>query len=481
MDESVGIVGASVAGLALACGLASQGVRCALFDQRPVRQEDPRPALLGPRSLEALARFGLALPVRRAGLSLRRARIRYRGQTLGFLPTSELPSRHPVLASLTLGALRRVLAEKALSTGLVALRPPARVVGVQGAERRVRILLEDGTTASFRFLAAACPDLRRLLGIALLGNQAPLPRWSGEAREAAGDELELFLGASGMALSYPRAGAPPALAAEAWSPQVSRWALREELDLPPGATLEEEPAPLESGYAATLAVGPVVLLGGAARSAPTGAWRARDLDVGEAEGLAWRLAALERGAPQDLLSGYELERRPQSLARAALVPNWLPRLCLPESARLLGPWLRVGFVRRGLGRALSGLSTAYRASSWCRDERPGPRPARPLPGSRLPEARYEDALGRRRWLQDLLGREPLVLRFGEGPPRGGFRVTRRSRGPNLLFDADGSLGKALRGRPGEVLIARPDGVVGYRAWPEDPRRTADWLAALGAS
>lgn len=479
MDEPVGIVGASVAGLALACGLAAHGVRCAVFEQGVGDRERPAPAVLGARSLEALARWGGAAPVRAAGLSLRRIRIRYGGETLGYLPTAEIPSRHPVLACLEHGALLRTLADQARRTGLVDFRPPARVVGVQGRDGRVRLLLEGGRTATFRFLAATCPDMRRLLGIALLGNLPALPRWSGRGEPGAADEYELYLGPSGMVWTYPRLGGGVCLAAEAWRADTEAGVLGRELGLPGPFLLEPEPEVAESGFAATLRVGPVVLLGGGARTVPPGAWRSRDLDVAEAEALAWRLAALLRGAPEDLLVGYELERRPRSLALAALGPGWLPRLCSPRAVKVLGPLLRASFVRRGLGEALSGLSGSYPASSWCVDERPGRRQPGPRPGSRLPEVRYVDGQGRRRWLLDLVGPRPLVLRFGDGPPRSGFRVSARRSGEGLLHDSDGSLGRALRGRPGEVLVVRPDGVVGYRAWPEDSRRTRDWLARLG--
>ncbi len=480
MAEPVGIVGASVAGLALACGLAAHGVPSVVFDQQAPRDQDQAPALLGPRALEALSRWGVAAALRRSARCLRRLRILYRGRPLGFLSTSDLPTRQAVVASMELGRLRQVLARQALATGLVDLRPPARVIGLQGLERRARILLEDGSTASFRFLAAACPDLRRYLGIRLVVAPEVGPTWCGQACLAPQDELVLHLGASGMACSYPREGGPAAVAAEAWAPGVDLPRFREDLRLSEDFGLQQGSAGAPSGVAAALVVGPVALLGAGARSLPAGAWRSRDLDVLEAEALAWRLAAVGRGAPQELLVGYDSERRPRSAAREALGPTWLPRLCHPEVARFLGTFLQSRLLRRRLAGALWGLAGAYRPSSWCLDERPGRRPAPPIPGMRLPEVRFQDAAGQRRWLHDLLGREPLVLRFGDGQPQAGWRISRRACGPGLLFDADGSLGRALRGRAGEVMIVRPDGVVGYRAWPEDPRRTAAWLATLGA-
>ena len=63
---------------------------------------------------------------------------------------------------------------------------------------------------------------------------------------------------------------------------------REDLGLPARSSLEPEPPAAETGFAATLQVGPLVLLGGAARSLPPGAWRSRDLDVAEAEALPVR-------------------------------------------------------------------------------------------------------------------------------------------------------------------------------------------------
>jgi len=481
MPETVGIVGATVAGLALACGLASQGVSCTVFDQRSLGQEDGQSVTLGPRSLEALARWGLVGRVRDLAPVLRRIRAFYQGQELGCVSTSELPTQHPFYACPTRGDLKHVLAEAARSTGLVELAPPARVVGVQARSRRVRVLLGCGTTRTFRFLAATCGSVRRLLGIPLLAAPGLCLRASGHASSAPQDELGLFLGPSGMAWTCPRVGQVPFLAAEAWEEEVDAQHLGRELHVPGDFILAAESGGSEVGMASTWSVGPVFLLGGGSRSLPPGAWRSADADVAEAEALAWRLAAVHRGAPEGLLAGYQLERRAQSRARVNLARSWIPRLCRPELVRLLLPFLRVGLFRHSLGQASGGLSGASRPSPWCLDERPRRRRPPPLPGMRLPEVRYEDEAGRRCWLLDLVGARSLVLRFGEGPSQGGFRVSSRDRGPAILHDGDGSLQRALNGRPGEVLVVRPDGVVGYRAWPEDPRRTAAWLAALGES
>ncbi len=478
MPATVGIVGATVAGLALACGLAGQGVACVVLDQGSPAPEDGQSVTLGPRSLEALARWGLVGRFQELSPALRRVRAFCQGQELGCVSTSELPTRHPFYACPTRGGLRRVLAEVARSSGLVEMASCARVVGLQARSQRVRILLGDGSTRTFRFLAAACASIRRLLDIPLLPAPGLSWRASGCASSAPQEELGLFLGPSGMAWTCPRVGESPFLAAEAWEEAVDPRQLGRELHLPGEFTLAVEPGGLEVGTASTWSVGPVFLLGAGARSLSAGAWRSADADVAEAEALAWRLAAVHRGAPEGLLEGYELERAAQTRARVALARSWIPRLCRPALVRGLVPFLRVGLFRYPLGQALGGLSGSCRPSAWCLDERPRRRRPPPLPGMRLPEVRFEDEAGRRGWLLDLVGPRPLVLRFGEGPSLGRVRVSARDRGPAILHDGDGSLQRALNGRPGEVLVVRPDGVVGYRAWPEDPKRTAAWLAGL---
>lgn len=465
MVEPVGIVGGSVAGMALACALAALGVPCAIYEAGDPR--DPEPAVLGSRSLEALARWG-ALP--EVGRAFRRTRILYGGRSLGYLPTAEIPSRHPYLRAARGSDLVRDLRERALASGQVRIQEPVRVVGLQGREDRVRVLLDSGATATHPWLAVTSAGMRRLLGVPLRGNMPDQPAWSGENPEAAEDELELRLGPSGMAWTYPIPGGPPAVAAEAWS-ERSLGDLRAELGLAEGAVLEPEACvSTETGFAATMLVGRVVLLGGAARSEAPRAWRCLDADVGEADALAWRLGVVSRGADPALLRGYEAERGPWNHARAAVAPLWLPRLTRPGTMALLGPLLKAAFVRRGLGEALVGLGGRYPASPWCVDDRTGARPD-PAPGMRLPEVRYADGQGRRRWLLDLVTGEPLVLRFGNG------RVESPA-GP--LHDRDGSLGRALRGRRGEVLVVRPDGIVGYRGWPERAELTAEYLRRLGA-
>lgn len=462
MEEPVGIVGGSVAGMALACALADFGIPCALYDDG--KPPEAGPAVLGTRSLEALARRG-ALP--QTGRAFRRTRILYRGETLGYLPIAELPTRHPYLRAVQRPELVRELRDRALATGRVRLRT-GQVLGVQGREDRARVLLE-GTTATHSWLAVTTARLRRLLGVPLRANVPEAPSWSGTSSGVPDDELELRLGPSGMAWTYPVPGAPPALAAEAWR-ETDLPDLRTELGLPATATLESDPLPADTGFAAALQVGRVLLLGGAARTEPPRAWRCLDSDVGEADALAWRLAAVIRGADPDLMRGYEAERAPWNRARAAVGPSWLPRLTRPDTMALLGPLLKAAFVRKGLGEALVGLGGRYAPSRWCVDDRTGSRPG-PAPGMRLPELRFEDGDGRRRWLLDLVGRQPLVLRFTTGH-------VQTPAGP--VADRDGTLGRALRGRPGEVLVVRPDGIIGYRGWPERPASTADYLRRMGA-
>lgn len=479
MPAVVGIVGATVAGLALACGLAERGVPSAVFDQHAPDRLQSGPVSLGPRSLEALARWGLADGVRTLGPNLRRVRVFHQGQHLGCVATSELPTRHPVFACPTRGGLRGFLVERARATGLVELAPPARVVGIQADSRRVRILLGDGAARTFRFLAISCSGLRRMLGIPLLPAPTIHLRASGHASGLARDEIGFFLGPSGMAWACPRRDESPFLAAEAWKPGIGPGRLARELRLPAGFLLESESGDSETGVAAAWKLGPLLLLGEGARRVPAGAWRSVDADVAEAEALAWRLDAVRRGAPEALLEDYDSERRLQSLARVTLARNWLPRFSRPGLVRALLPFLQVGLFRHPLGQLLGGLQGALPPSPWCLDERPGRRPPPPLPGMRLPEVRYEDETGRRCWLLDLVGRGCLTLRFGEGPGQVGFRVSGLGERQGVLFDRDGSLQRALKGRSGEILIVRPDGVIGSRSFPEDPRRTAAWLARVG--
>lgn len=232
MPASVGIVGATVAGLALACGLADQGLACQVLDQGLPTVEEDHPVALGPRSLEAMARWGLAGQFRELAPAMRRIRAFYQGQELGCVSTSELPTRHPFHACPTRGRLRRLLADVARSSGRVELAPCARVVGVQARSHRVRILLEDGSTRTFRFLAATCASLRRLLEIPLLPDPGLSWRASGTAPSAPGDELGLYLGPSGMAWTCPRLDEPPFLAAEAWEEARGSVELGQELQLP---------------------------------------------------------------------------------------------------------------------------------------------------------------------------------------------------------------------------------------------------------
>jgi hypothetical protein len=144
--------------------------------------------------------------------------------------------------------------------------------------------------------------------------------------------------------------------------------------------------------ASSYGVGQVFLAGDAAHvHSPAGA-QGMNTGIQDAANLGWKLAIVLRGAPDTLLSTYEVERRPVAkkvlrltgIAHAFEISDALPlriarRWAAPPVAGLVLPRPRLVSL---VARVVSGLDIEYRRGAV--DDIAGPR-RRFRPGSRLPD------------------------------------------------------------------------------------------------
>jgi len=190
-------------------------------------------------------------------------------------------------------------------------------------------------------------------------------------------------------------------------------------------------------------VGRVFLAGDAAHVHSPAGGQGLNTGVGDAYNLAWKMAAVLRGAPEDLLDSYETERLP--------IAAWVLGI---STAYLQGSRSIKGLKR---GKETDQLDLTYRGSPLAWGSRAADRA-----GDRAPDGVLED--GRR--LFDLFrGTEPTLLTFGDGW-QDGIAVT-------------SSAIRAAYGVPDNerrLVLVRPDGYIGVIT--DSPQTVQDYIRRI---
>ncbi|WP_394841666.1 FAD-dependent oxidoreductase [Pendulispora brunnea] len=197
--------------------------------------------------------------------------------------------------------------------------------------------------------------------------------------------------------------------------------------------------------------GRVLLVGDAAHVHPPTGGQGLNTSLQDAYNLGWKLAAVLGGAPANLLSTYEEERRP------------IAAQVLGLSSALLEAAKR-GSTHRG--REVQQLDLGYRGSSLALEE--GAPPDGIHAGERAPDAPIRSALGIGRRLFDLFrGPHWTLLAYGTDrepriSPRPGLRIhplAPRGASAEFIDDAD-HVRTAYRLPPEHFILIRPDGYIG---------------------
>jgi 2-polyprenyl-6-methoxyphenol hydroxylase-like FAD-dependent oxidoreductase len=191
----------------------------------------------------------------------------------------------------------------------------------------------------------------------------------------------------------------------------------------------------------------VFLVGDAAHVHPPTGGQGLNTSVQDAYNLGWKLAAVLKGASEQLLDSYEIERRPVAEAMLGL------------STRLLDAQ-KQGDMRRG--REVRQLDIGYPDSPLSKElpERKSGLRA----GDRAPDAPIRGAAGQpSRLFQLFQGPHWTMLIHEAGRetvgPRPGLHV--HHIGPKGdVIDAWGHVRDAYELAPGECVLIRPDGYVG---------------------
>jgi 2-polyprenyl-6-methoxyphenol hydroxylase-like FAD-dependent oxidoreductase len=413
------IVGAGPTGLALAAQLHAYGARFRIIDRHLDRARESRALAVQPRTLEALAPFGVSEELVRRGNPAVRLRMHLPGRTVR-VPLFDLgvaDTPYPFLLFLSQAETESVLGRFLADSG-TPLERGVELLELARTGEQVACRLRRGDGAEERVTAryvAGCDGarstVRRQAGIGFEGHSYPQTFLLADL-EADGLEqgaAHAFMTDAGMVFFFPLV-----------SPASWRMLAMRPPDTPGAADADVSLAMLQSLVdryvdlplrlrdpvwmtdfrihnrgAGRYRSGPVFLAGDAAHiHSPAGA-QGMNTGIQDALNLGWKLAHVCRGtAPAALLDTYEAERAPvgrdvlrfTDLAfKVATSAHPLIRSARIRLAPRIAPLvLRPAPLRAAVFRRLGQLAVNYRRSPATSA---GSRPPRhgPKAGDRLPD------------------------------------------------------------------------------------------------
>lgn len=493
------VVGAGPTGLALAAGLAGQGVRCRVVDSAPRPPAGTRCPNLWPRTQQVLDAFGVDM------VALRR-------RSTPFTTKVWQPFDDPITVDIREDsgpwAIPRTAPQDVVATLLTQrLREcgghvdwGTRLTAVHQDAHGVTVTLEHtgGTTEQLRtpwLVAADGADstVRGLLGIGWEANAFPEVGWvqcdvAVDCAETLDPHTEYIFhapqihlgivplpgGTHRLFLSVPRGTDSTDLTDPAAISALLRGIAGADISV----TALDAPWVVtpQAGLAATFRHRRCLLAGEAARTFPLPV-QAMNTGIQDAANLAWKLAAVIRdGTDARLLDSYGGERRAVAEALIART-TWLLTSSLDPDAIAM---FRAGYAQRG-GRPLvrTEPDVEYPRSSWV--EQVGPAAA--AAGVPLPETPVRMNSRRTAPLTRLIAGPMWTLLVGaDGPLEPELdkqlrlvaerhpvvvRVIHDGSAPARTVDLRDDSGQLRRLHAGRLCLVRPDGYVGFNGPLDD--------------
>jgi 2-polyprenyl-6-methoxyphenol hydroxylase-like FAD-dependent oxidoreductase len=375
------IIGAGPAGLLLACELRLAAVATTVIERAPKRPGFCRGFNLNARSLDLLARRGLAGPLIDEGWQVPHAAFSGLPVTLSLAGAG---TDHPFSLGIPQTRVEEVLEARALDLG-ADLRRGHELTALEQDSASVTATIADSATGrEYRARAAylaGCDGgrstVRKQAGIDFPGTAATRFFLLGDVELAEREVLSFGFnyGPGGRVLAIPRPGYVRIITADRQPPAdqdapVTLALLQRAVDDALGRHIELRAARWLTRYgdaarqAAEYVRGRVVLAGDAAHIHPPAGAIGVNVALDDAFNLGWKLAATVRGeAPDHLLGSYHTERHP---AGAKILANTQAQVLLDNPGDRLGPLIdlltRVAVHpagNRAFAETITGLDTRY--------------------------------------------------------------------------------------------------------------------------
>lgn len=529
-DYEVGVIGAGPCGLLTALLLARRGIRCAIFERKPAPLLHPKAMAISRRTSEILQQIGLRDPMRTDDVRTRDFPIAlwadsFVGEIYG---VNERPPEDPAIAPYPGIHCPQTLTESVLLAALehepnASIFFDHEITHVEPTSDSVQLHGRRGESPTFRIACryvvaadGAGSPTRRQLGIEAVGPGdqghflnvyfcAPYgPHFQSHAvlvhiirREffaffvsVNGDDLWLmhhFLQAGEQPSDYPAEKLAAIVREASGVPGV------------PVEILSVSPWVMSPKVAAKFRAGPVLLTGDAgARLSPAGGL-GMNTGLQSAHNLAWKLAAVLRGAPDTLLDSYDAERRGhvmRTFEASGAIGSELGEII--QAGVFEGDFDRVRRLvagsRRGDSRLGLDLGFRYERGAFLPENAPeesaGTDRYRPdaAPGGRAPHLWLTEG-DRRFSALDLFGASFVLLVAG---PAASWRAAVKADalfggfylevfeigGPDGFGDPDGRFLELYGLDPDGAVLVRPDGVVGWRSKDAAPDQLSPALATI---
>jgi 2-polyprenyl-6-methoxyphenol hydroxylase-like FAD-dependent oxidoreductase len=377
------IIGAGPAGLLLACELRLAAVATTVIERAPKRPDFCRGFNLNPRSLDLLARRGLAGPLIDEGRQAPHAAFSGLPVTLSLAGAS---TDHPFSLGIAQTRVEEVLEARALDLGADIRRGHELRALEQDSASVTATIADSATGREYRARAAylaGCDGgrstVRKQAGIGFPGTAATRFFLLGDVELAEPEVLSFGFnyGPGGRVLAIPRPGYMRIITADRRAPAegdrdapVNLDRLQSAVDDALGRHVRLRGARWLTRFgdaarqAAEYVRGRVVLAGDAAHIHPPAGAIGLNVALDDAFNLGWKLAATVRGeAPDHLLASYQTERYP---AGAKILANTQAQVLLDNQGERLGPLTdlltRIAAHpagNRAFAETITGLDTRY--------------------------------------------------------------------------------------------------------------------------
>jgi 2-polyprenyl-6-methoxyphenol hydroxylase-like FAD-dependent oxidoreductase len=518
------IVGAGPVGLALASDLLRRGIRCRLVDSAEHAVPQTKAVGIQARTLEMLARLGLAETAIERGLHTSFFSIYSSGKRLIRMDFQQhlRGTPYPYVLLLPQNDTEQVLTEYVLSQG-IQIEWQTELVALSQDEQGVEAVLrhpgEQDEHVRVGWLVGcdgAHSSVRHLLGLQFVGStveQSFATFAVGNVRldwDLSYQEVFAFIHQGNFIGYFPMANGRHRLVI-AYDPERA----------PTGdVTLEEIQKAIEvCGPAGARATDPVeltrfhinqrrsehyrrsrVFLAGDAAHihSPIGA-QGMNTGIQDAFNLAWKLALTVQGrASATLLDSYEAERVQvgEALLRATDLTTHLALTRNPVLAAardILTPLLfaSLPLAARRLAQSLGELNVGYpesRISVDVRDHKRSPRA-----GDRAPDAIVQMTEGTTSLFEIFNSQRSIVLVFAgdrENPERErlipdeyanvveAYVVSTTDGAARALYDPTGEVHQRYAAAHGDLVLIRPDGYIGFRGPIDSTAALREYLTSI---